>query len=402
MNPLPPIATRDRAALSNTQPGTYRAFAARELAPYADAWHASETFPMATIKRVAAEGYLGMTLPRRYGGGEASWSALAQLAEAFGWACSAARSLLTVHSMVAHTIERCGSDEQRACWLPRLACGEQLAAFALSEPEVGSDANAVATSARSEGDDYVLSGTKKWTTFAETADVFLVFAQEPSGLAAFVVERSTPGLEVDPIRGLLGVRAGGTCTVRLNGCRVPRANRLGRPGMGGRFALATALVHGRLTVAAGCVGLAQAALEASARYTSERHQFGQPLMSFQLVRRLITDMSVQTEAARGLTQRAARLLEATQPDGPTATAQAKYYAAIVAAKATADAVQLHGGSGCSSEHSVQRFFCDAKVMELIEGTNEIHQITLAQDVYRRHGAVLQTNGNANVFGKTDA
>ncbi|MEO1478206.1 MAG: acyl-CoA dehydrogenase family protein, partial [Bacteroidota bacterium] len=123
---------------------------------------------------------------------------------------------------------------------------------------------------------------------------------------------------------------------------------------------------------------------------------------FQLVRRLITDMSVQTEAARGLTQRAARLLEATQPDGPTATAQAKYYAAIVAAKATADAVQLHGGSGCSSEHSVQRFFCDAKVMELIEGTNEIHQITLAQDVYRRHGAVLQTNGNANVFGKTDA
>jgi len=252
---------------------------------------------------------------------------------------------------------------------------------------VGSDAKSVKTQATPAGGDFLLNGIKKWVTYGQIADLFLVFTQTENGPSAFLVERERPGVHIEPIVDLLGIRASMTASVHLEDCRIPAENLVGRHGLGVSHVAAAALDSGRYTVAWGCVGILQACLDACVVYTSEREQFGVLLKEHQLVRRMVSDMFTNLSAARLLCLEAGRLREAKDPGALAATSVAKYFASTAAVRAADDAVQLHGANGCSSEYPVQRYLGDAKIMEIIEGSSQIQQITIAEYGYQEYGAL---------------
>lgn len=385
---LTPKQERARAEFEN--------FARVELAPHADEYDRSERMPAATIRELARRGYLGGILPEEVGGRGMDVITYGLLHEELGRACSSARTVITVHDMVAHTVFKWGGDALRKRWLPRLARGDTIAAFAASEPNVGSDIGSVETTAVPSNGDYVLRGTKKWISFGQIADLFLVLAQCEGKPTAFLVERDRPGLRTTPINGMLGLRASMLAEVELNGCRVPGENLVGRVGFGILTAVATGLGLGRYSVACGCVGIVQACLDACVRYTSQRQQFGVPLKEHQLIRQLVAEMMVSAKAARLLCHRAGYLKETGHPDEVTETLVAKYFAARAAMKAAADAVQIHGANGCSDAYPVQRHLRDAKVMEIIEGSNQIQQIMIAGAAYETPASRAQSSGRASV------
>jgi glutaryl-CoA dehydrogenase (non-decarboxylating) len=304
-----------------------------------------------------------------------------------GRACAAAHSLLTVHGMSLSALLRWGTAEQREDWVPRLAAGDAIIAFALSEPGAGSDAARLATAAVRTDDGYELTGTKKWISFGQVADVFLLFARLGDGITAFLVERDAPGLTVLPISGLSGCRGAMLAELRLEGCRLPASSVVGRPGTGWQWVAATALDTGRYSVAWGCVGLAQACLDAALRHAARRQQFGRPLAEHQLVQAMIADMVVEVAAARLLCHRAGQLRAAGDPDAILATSIAKYHAARTANRVAADAVQIHGAIGFLETSPVQRHWRDAKIMEVIEGSTQIQQVVIASAAVRAQPAV---------------
>lgn len=355
----------------------FRAFVDAEVLPHAE-WHDREQrLQPGLVQLLAREGMLAATLPRERGGRGMDMVTYGLLCAEIGRGCSSVRSLLTVHDMVAHTLDRWGSHQQKETWLPRLASGRSLAAFALSEPNVGSDAKSIETTATPEGDSYELNGQKKWITFAQIADVFLVFARCEDKPAAFLVEKESLGFDVSPISGMLGLRGSMLGELRLEGCRVPKENLVGRVGLGFSHVANYALGLGRYNVAWGCVAIARACLEASVRYASERRQFGVPLSNHQLIRRMITDMLTNVNAAELLCQRAGQLMQAGSPDSIMETNVAKYFASRAAVNAASDAVQIHGANGCSGEFPVARHLRDAKIMEIIEGSSQIMQVHIA-------------------------
>lgn len=355
----------------------FRAFAAAEIAPFADQWDREEAIPTEIIRKLADRGWLGTILPAEHGGPGMDMVTYGLLTEEIGRACSSTRSLLTVHDMACQGILRWGSRAQREHWLPQLVRGDVIGAFALSEPGAGSDAKGVKTSAEKDGDGYVINGSKKWITYAQIADLFLVFLQCEEKPTAFLVERTTPGLRIEPIKGLLGTRASMLGEMFFDNCRVPAENMVGRIGFGVSHVVAAALEQGRYSVACGSVGIAQACLDACLQYTREREQFGKPLFDHQLVRHMLSDMIVQVRAARLMCLRAGYLRQENDPNSFMETMAAKYLASTVAAKAATDAVQLHGAVGCL-EGPVSRYFRDAKIMEIIEGSTQIQQMTIAR------------------------
>lgn len=355
----------------------FREFTEREIIPLAGAYEREEKVPAALIAKLSAEGYLGATLPPEYGGGGMSMLTYGLLNEEVGRGCSSLRSLLTVHGMVAQSVLKWGRREQRDEWLPRLTTGDLLAAFALTEPGVGSDAGSVAATAADAGDAYVLDGCKRWISFGQIADLFLVFAKCEGRAVALLVERGSPGLTVEPISGLLGLRASMLAELHFEGCRVAKKNLVGRAGFGFSHVASNALDFGRYTVAWGCVGIGRACLEASVKYANERRQFGVYLKEHQLIRQMITDMITNVKAARLLCCRAGYLKDTGAPAAILETMVAKYFASTMAVKAAGDAVQIHGANGCGDAYPVQRYLRDAKVMEIIEGTTQIQQITIA-------------------------
>lgn len=355
----------------------FRAFVDRDIQPYAAQFDRDASIPATVVAQIADAGYLGYTLPVQYGGGGGSMTAWGLLNEEVGRGCSSVRSLLTVHGMVGHTIERWAGQLVRDRWLPNLATGKTIAAFALSEPNAGSDAHAIETSAQAVEGGYVLDGVKKWISFGQIAGLFMVFARCDGRPAAFLVERNTPGIAMTPVSGLLGLRGSMLADMRLDGCRVPSDALVGSLGFGLSHVAGTALDLGRYSVACGCVGIAQGCLEASARYSSERKQSGAFLKDHQLVRRMLTDMIVNVRAARLLCLEAGRLKEASDPRAVVQTMIAKYFSSRAAAGAARDAVQIHGANGCTDAYPVARYFRDAKIMEIIEGSDEIQQLTIA-------------------------
>jgi hypothetical protein len=356
---------------------TFRAFVDRVVAPLADRHDREQVLERSVIRELAARRLLAAELGPEAGGQGLDPVALGLLMEELGRGCSSVRSLTTVHGMVAHTIARWGTPDLRAEWLPRLGRGEWLGALAVTEAGAGSDLAHVQTQAVRDGDDFVLTGDKRWITCGQIADGFLVLAAGESGPVALLVRRDTPGLEIEPIHGMLGTRGSMLAALRLRGCRVPARAVVGRPGLGLAWIIATALDHGRFTVAWGAVGIAQACVEASVRHAMTREQFGAPLVEHQLVRRMLSEMTSDTRAARLLCLHAARLRQARHPDSVAETSLAKHFAARTAMRVAHDAVQIHGALGCSEERSVERHFRDAKVMEIIEGSSEMHQIHIA-------------------------
>lgn len=356
----------------------FRAFADREVDPRAARHDETGEFSPELIRLLAEGGYMGMVAPHAPGAPAPDPIEFGLLCQEMGRSCSSAHSLVTVQSMSLSALLRWGSAQQREDWGTRLAAGDAIVAFALSEPLAGSDAASLLTSAVRTGDGYELTGVKKWISFGQVADVFLLFARLDGGITAFLVERGSPGLEVVPITGLSGCRGAMLAELRLEACRVPSSSVVGRPGTGWRYVAATALDTGRYSVAWGCVGLAQACLDGSLGHACRREQFGRLLGEHQLVQAMIADMVADVEAARLLCYRAGWLRAVGDPESVMATSIAKYFASRMANRVASDAVQIQGASGFVQANPIQRHWRDAKIMEVIEGSTQIQQTVIAR------------------------
>ncbi|MFD3660567.1 acyl-CoA dehydrogenase family protein [Streptomyces sp. NPDC058659] len=357
-------------------------FVAREVAPHAVAWDRAEEVDRAIVRKLGAVGFLGLTIPEEYGGSGGDHLAYCLVTEELGRGDSSVRGIVSVSlGLVAKTLAAWGTEEQKRAWLPRLAAGEALGCFGLTEPGTGSDAGNLTTRAVRDGDDYVVNGTKMFITNGTWADVVLLFARTGDtpghkGVSAFLVPADTPGLTRRAIHGKLGLRGQATAELVLEDVRVPAAAMLGPEGKGFTVAM-SALAKGRMSVAAGCVGIAQAALDAAVRYAGEREQFGKPIASYQLVQELITDIAVDVDAARLLTWRVADLIDRGQ-DFATAASKAKLYASEAAVRAANNALQVFGGYGYIDEYPVGKLLRDARVMTLYEGTSQIQKLIIGR------------------------
>ncbi|MEO5330690.1 MAG: acyl-CoA dehydrogenase family protein [Magnetococcus sp. YQC-5] len=357
----------------------FKAFVDAEIIPYANQWDLEEKLPTGTVQAMAAKGYLGAMVPKEHGGGGMDSVTFGLLCEEIGRGSASLLSLLTVHGMVCQALVIWGSEEQQRTWLPRLAAGELIAAFALTEPNIGSDAKNVETRVTQlQAGSYILNGEKKWISCGQIADLFLVFGQLDGKPVAFLVEKACLGFSRSPMTGLLGFRAAMLASLSMVECVVPEENMVGRPGFGFSHVAGAALDHGRFCVGCGCVGLARACLEASLEYTDQRKQFGVALREHALIQRMIADMITHIEAARMLCLHAGRMKDDRNPRSIMATSTAKYFASTMAARTASDAVQIHGANGCGQDFSVQRHFRDAKIMEIIEGSNQIQQTIIAK------------------------
>lgn len=359
-----------------------REFTEREVVPYAAAWDRAESVDRGIVKKLGALGFLGLTVPEEYGGSGGDHLAYALVTEELGRGDSAVRGIVSVSlGLVAKTIAAWGTEEQKHAWLPRLCSGDALGCFGLTEPGTGSDAGSLTTRAVREGDAYVLSGSKMFITNGTWADVVLLFARtgdEPGhrGVSAFLVPTDAPGLTRREIHGKLGLRGQATAELALDNVRVPASALLGPEGKGFSVAM-SALAKGRMSVAAGCVGIAQAALDAAVSYAAQREQFGKPIAHHQLVQELIADISVDVDAARLLTWRVADLIDRGQPFA-TESSTAKLFASEAAVRAASNALQVHGGYGYIDEYPAGKLLRDARVMTLYEGTSQIQKLLIGR------------------------
>ena len=358
-----------------------REFAQREIAPHAHDWDRAEEIDRSIVPKLAAAGFLGAGWSEEYGGTALDTLSYALVVEELGKADSSVRGIVSVNvGLVGKTISRYGSEAQKREWLPQLASGEALGCYALTEPGCGSDAAALVTRASRKGGDWLLTGSKTFITLGGWASVALVFARTggegPRGISCFLVPTNADGFETRPIKGKLGLRAQDTSELTFDGVRVPDANRLGELDGGFKVAM-SALDHGRISLAAGCVGIAQGCLEASVRYAKEREAFGRPIARFQLVQELIAEMAVETEAARLLAWRAAALADAKAKHTLEASI-AKLYASEAAVRAANNAVQVFGGYGYVDEYPVGKYLRDARVTTLYEGTSQIQKLIIGR------------------------
>ncbi|MEU8786149.1 acyl-CoA dehydrogenase family protein [Streptomyces sp. NPDC048637] len=357
-------------------------FADREITPYATAWDRAEQVDRGIVKKLGDLGFLGLTVPEEYGGSGGDHLSYVLVTEELGRGDSSVRGIVSVSlGLVAKTVAAWGDEEQKRAWLPRLTSGEAVGCFGLTEPGTGSDAANLATRAVRDGDTYVLDGAKMFITNGTWADVVLLFARTGGapghqGISAFLVPADSPGLERREIHGKLGLRGQATAALVLDGVRVPASAMLGPEGKGFSVAM-SALAKGRMSVAAGSVGIAQAALDAALGYAGEREQFGKPLARHQLVQELISDIAVDVAAARLLTWRVADLIDRGEPFA-TAASQAKLFASEAAVRAANNALQVFGGYGYIDEYPVGKLLRDARVMTLYEGTSQIQKLVIGR------------------------
>jgi methoxymalonate biosynthesis protein len=359
-----------------------RAFVDDEVAPNAEEFDQSERLPRSLLDRVGELGLWAPFLPVELGGAGLDMVTLGRIHEEVGRGCSGLRSMLTVHGMVSWAVGRWGSSEQQDRWLPQLVDGEVLGVFCLSEPDSGSDASAAGTLAVADGPDWIVNGRKKWITGGQVADVLLVFARTGPGMSAFLVPRTAAGVEVTPIPNMLGTRSSMISEIVLRDVRIGADAMIGPPGWAAGTVMTGALDLGRYSVACGSVGIIQGCLDACASYTTRRSVHDGRLRDLPLIRRKVSDMVTNVRAARLLCEHAGRLKDAGDPATIMATWVAKYHASTAAVAAASDAVQIHGANGCSADFPVARFYRDAKIMEIIEGSTEIQQTTIAEEAYR--------------------
>ncbi|HKS95411.1 MAG TPA: acyl-CoA dehydrogenase family protein [Terriglobia bacterium] len=374
---------------------TVRRFMETEMRPRMREYERAETFPAGEVRRLAELGCCGMLIPEEWGGAQADTVGyVLMLEEVARIDASTAVTLSVTNSVVAVPLWKHGADAQKKRYLPRLARGEILGGFCLTEPQAGSDAAGIQCRASRDGADYILDGTKSWVTNGGIAGIYLVFAKtEPSagtrGVTAFLVEPSSPGFRVSRYEDKMGLRLSRSAEIVFENCRVPGINRLGDEGQGLKIAL-DALDGGRVGIAAQAVGLAQGALESAVLYAKERHAFGKPIAEQQAIQFMLADMATEIEAARCLTHYAAFLRD-TEPRellqgggnrlGPHAS-RAKLYASEMANRVAYKAVQIHGSLGYSRESDVERFYRDARVLTIYEGTSEMQRTVIARDLFR--------------------
>ncbi|AYG83821.1 Acyl-CoA dehydrogenase [Streptomyces hundungensis] len=357
-------------------------FVAREITPHVVEWDRSENVDKSIVKKLGALGFLGLTIDEEYGGSGGDHLAYCLVTEELGRGDSSVRGIVSVSlGLVTKTIASWGDEEQKRAWLPRLTSGDAIGCFGLTEPGTGSDAGNLTTKAVRDGDAYVINGAKMFITNGTWADVVLLFARTNDtpghrGVSAFLVPTDTPGLTRRTIHGKLGLRGQATAELVLDDVRVPAGALLGPEGKGFSIAM-SALAKGRMSVAAGCVGIAQAALDAAVGYAREREQFGKPIAHYQLVQELISDISVDVDAARLLTWRVADLIDRGE-EFATAASKAKLFASEAAVRAANNALQVFGGYGYIDEYPVGKLLRDARVMTLYEGTSQIQKLIIGR------------------------
>jgi alkylation response protein AidB-like acyl-CoA dehydrogenase len=376
-------------SLSETQKmirETARQFAVDELAPTAEERDAKEEFPHAAVKKLGELGFMGMMVPEQHGGAGLDTVSYALAMEEISRVDASVGVIMSVNnSLVCYGIEAYGTEEQKQKYLIPLAQGKLLGAFALSEPEAGSDATNQHTHAVRDGDFYILNGMKNWITNGYNADVVLVMAATDSskgahGISTFIVEKGMPGFAPGKKERKLGIRSSDTVSLSFQDVRVPVANRIGDEGFGFRFAMKT-LDGGRIGIAAQALGIAQACLDASIKYSKERKAFDKPIAELQAIQFKIADMATEIESARLLTLQAAMMKDAGQKFSRYA-AMAKLFASKTAVRAALEAVQIHGGYGYIREYNVERYLRDAKITEIYEGTSEIQRVVISRDLLK--------------------
>ncbi len=361
-----------------------RDFARERLMPGAAERDVSHAFPKDELKEMGELGFLGMLVPESYGGSETGTVAYAVALEEIAAGDGPCSTIMSVHSSVGCVpILKFGSEEQKQRFLPKLASGEWIGGFALTEPQAGSDASNLRTRARRDGDHYVLDGAKQFITSGKNGNVIIVFAvTDPDagkkGISAFIVPTDTPGYEVVRVEHKLGLHSSDTCQIAFTDMRIPADLRLGAEGEGYRIALAN-LEGGRIGIAAQSVGMARAAFEAARDYARERSAFGKPIIEHQAVAFRLADMATQITVARQMVLHAAALKEAGEPC-LTEASMAKLFASEMAEKVCSDAIQIHGGYGYMSDYPVERIYRDVRICQIYEGTSDVQRIVIARSL----------------------
>lgn len=361
-----------------------REFVKQELLPNVEEWENRKEYARESVKKIADYGLFGIMVPSEYGGlGGTVTEYLIASIEIARASVSLASIFGSPAGIFTDAILNFGNEEQKKKYVPAVISGDMIACFAVTEPAAGSDAANLSTTATRDGDDWVLNGAKAFITAGDVGDVVLVFASVDKslgakGITAFLVEKGTPGFTVGKVEDLLGLHASSAAELFFRDCRIPASAMVGEEGKGLRIAFAS-LDLGRIHVAGQAIGLAEAALEATLTYTADREQFGRPIGNFQGVQWMLADMSVMVDAANLLALNAARMADAGKDYG-AAAAKAKLYAAESAADVARKAVQLHGGYGCTKDMPVERYYRDAKLIEIYEGTNEIHRAVIARSL----------------------
>jgi len=359
-----------------------RAFARQELKPHAAARDEAGWIPDEVVLHMGELGLLGMVVPDTWGGSYTDYVAYARAVEEISAGDSAVGTLMSVHNSVGcGPILQYGTPEQQALWLPDLASGHAIGCFCLTEPQAGSEAHQLKTSAMLEGDTWVLNGAKQFVTNGKRAAVAIVFAvTDPAlgkkGLSAFIVPTATPGFTVHRVEKKMGIRASDTCAISLDDCRIPKDHLLGVQGKGLAIALSN-LEGGRIGIASQAVGIARAAFEAALNYAKEREQFGQPIIQHQSIANMLADMQTEINAARLLVTHAARLKTAGLPCLSEAS-QAKLFASEMAERVCSHAIQIHGGYGYLNDYPVERLYRDARITQIYEGSSEIQRLLIAR------------------------
>jgi hypothetical protein len=352
----------------------------RELAPRVDDFEARGEFPRELIRTLGRTGLLGLPYPEQHGGAAQPYEVYLQVLEILASRWVSVAEAVSVHTLACYPLAQYGSDTQRDELLPDMLGGELLGAYCLSEPQGGSDAASLSTKASREGDEYVVNGTKAWITHAGVADFYNVFARTggpgASGISCLLADAATPGINPLTRERTMGLKASPIAQIAFDGAHVPATRLIGDEGVGFHIAM-SALDSGRLGIAACAVGLAQSALDYAVRYASEREQFGQPIASFQGIGFMLADSATQVSAARALMLNAARLRDAGRPYSIEA-AKAKLFATDVCMKVTTDAVQILGGYGYVADHPVERYMREAKVLQIVEGTNQIQRLVISR------------------------
>lgn len=360
-----------------------RRFSEEHLAPNAEAWDEQNSFPREAYTRMGELGFMGMTTPEEYGGSDLGRLASALVYEELARGDMATAVGLSVHNMITGSIARFGDEEQRRRWTPRLAAGEWLGAFSLSESASGSDAASLQCRAELRGDEYILNGTKMWVTNGGEADIYMVMARTmpgrgASGVSCFIIKKGTPGLSFGKTERKMGLHSSPTRELIFEDCAVASDQRLGAEGQGFKIALAS-LDGGRVNIGAVAVGVAQAAFETATHYAHEREQFGQAISSFQAIQFMLADMAMKIEAARLLVYEAAYQLDMGRSAGMYSS-MAKCFATDMAMEVTTNAVQVLGGAGYVRDYPVERYMRDVKVAQIFEGTNQIQRVVIARSL----------------------
>ncbi len=357
-----------------------------EFAPKAMERDKTKEFPAENLKKLGELGLMGMMVPPEYNGSGADTVSYVLALSEVAYACASTAVVMSVHnSIVCESILLHGTDEQKKHYLKKLATGEMLGAFSLTEPNAGSDPARQSTRAVRDGDSYIINGTKRFTTTGKNAGLIIVTAKtdeklQHRGISAFLVEKDTPGLTVGPLEDKMGLCASDTTDLIFEDCRIPIENRLGKEGEGFLIAM-SGLDGGRIGIAAQSVGVAQAAFDASVQYSREREQFGQSISKFQGLRWMIADMATEIEAARLLAFQAAEMKDRGE-NYTLQASMAKLFASEMVNRITAKAIQIHGGYGFTKEYPVERYYRDARVFTIYEGTSEIQRVVISNHIYK--------------------